>query len=283
MTTAPLPLAPRADGEPYELPVSGSLVVARWSTVIAGVALLASALLGLLYGEQWLYQSDALLLPQVYGQDVISLVIALPLLGLAVWRARRGSARGLVVWAGALIYIAYWYHFHLGAIPFGPLFLLHVALVASSLLALGVLVARSDVGRFAHRFRAAMPARTIGGMMIILGAVFSTVWIADVVERLGHGEVLDPAARGVYAVDLTVMLPVTIVAGFLLWRHHPWGYALSGPLLVNALLSMLTLWATSLLTSAAGMAVAGLQILSFSIATLVMIVCVLLYMRELRV
>lgn len=283
MTTAPLLVATRAGQEPYQLPVAGSLVLARWATLVAAVALFTSAVLGLQYGEQGLYQSDALLLPQFYGPDVVSLVIALPLLALAVWRTSRGSARGLVVWGGTLIYIAYWYHFYLGGIPFGPLFLLHVTLVGSALLALGVLIARVDIGRFAHRFAARMPARSIGGMMVILGAVFGTAWVVDVVARLWHGEVIDQVARGVYTVDLTVMLPVTIVAGLLLWRHHPWGYVLSGPLLVNALLSVLTLWMTSLLVRASGVAVSGLQLAAFSAATLVMIGCVLAYMRELRV
>lgn len=283
MTTARLPLRMPPRAEPYELPVSGSLAVARWATVVAAVALFASAVAGLQYGEQGLYQSDALLLPQLYGQDVVALVIGLPLMMLAVWRTSRGSSRGLVVWAGTMIYVAYWYHFHLAGIPFGPLFPLHVILVGSSLLALGVIVFRIDVGRFAHHFNKAMPTRSLGGMMAILGALFATAWLVDVVQRLRHGEVLDQVARGIYTIDLTVMLPATVAAGLLLWRHHPWGYALSGPLLVNALLSVLTLWTTSLLVAASGMTITTSLILAFSLATLVMIVAVLLYLRELRV
>lgn len=282
MTTAPLPVSARP-AEPYALPVSGSLSAARWATAVTGVALLVAAIAGIRYGEQGLYQSDALLLTQFYGQDLIAVVCILPVLALAVWRASRGSARGLVVWSGTLVYIAYWYHFYLDGIPFGPLYLLHVIVVGGSLFALGVLLARVDVYRFAHRFADAMPARPIGGLMIILGTVFASAWIFDVLERIGHREVLDEVARGVYTIDLTLMLPLTIAAGFLLWRHQPWGLALSGPLLVNALFSMLTLLATSIAVRLSGMVVSDIETLLFWLASLTMAGCLALYMRELRV
>lgn len=271
----------RSAEESYSLPVSGSLVIARWASLVAGVALFTAAVIGMQYGEQGLYQSDALRLPQVYGQDLVALVIALPLMMLAVWRTGRGSPRGLLVWAGTLVYIVYWYHFYLANIAFGPMFLMHLALVGSSLLALGVILVRLDVGRLAHHFRSRLPARSLGGMMVILAALFATAWVVDIVQRVGRGELLDQGARSIYSIDLTVMLPLTIAAGILLWRHHVWGYALSGPLLVNAFLSMLTLWATALLVGAAGMQVAPTVILIFSLATLVMIVCVLAYLRDL--
>ena len=283
MTTAHLSGLTARYAEPYELPVSGSLAAARWATLAAGISLLISAVLGLRYGEQGLYQSEALLLPQFYGQDVVALVVVLPLMLLSARRARHGSARALIAWAGALTYVAYWYHFYLGGIPFGPLFLPHVVVVGSSLFALGVLIARVDVQRLARRFSDALPARSLGGMMVTAGAVFATAWILDVMERLGHGEVLDRAAVGIYSVDLTLMLPITVVAGFLLWSHAPWGYLLSGPLLINAFLSILTLSTTWVIVRFAGVTVPGVEMAAFWLATLVMGGCVAIFMRALRV
>jgi hypothetical protein len=270
-------------GEPYALPVSGSLRFARWTTLVAALSLLASAVVGLRYGEQGLYQSDDLLLPQMYGQDAVSVIVILPLLGLGVWRAGRGSPRGLIVWAGALVYMAYWYHFLLSGIPFGPMFPVHVTLVGSSLVAAAALLARLDVERFVHRFVARTPARGIAILMVGLGALFASAWLLDVVARLRHGEVLDDVARAVYMADLTVMLPVTVIAGVLLWRHDTWGYVLTGPILVNAALSMLTLCVTSVVVRLSGMDVSNAQILAFWGAALVMGGCVVAYLRSLRV
>src|SRR4051812_6181344 len=100
--------------EPYELPVSGSLALARRATALTGLTACVAAVLGLAFGEQWLYQSDGLTLGQTYGHDVVVLLVVLPALGLSVRSAMRGSARALVTWAGTLLYLAYWYHFMLG-------------------------------------------------------------------------------------------------------------------------------------------------------------------------
>lgn len=268
--------------EPYELPVSGSLAPARWGTLIAGLSAATSAVLGWRYGQQGLYQSDDLMLAQVHGQDFIVLLATLPVLALSVWRAHRGSARGLIGWAGALIYLAYWYHYLLGGIEFGPIYLLHLTLVASSLFSLAVLGVRLDVERLAHRFGAHLPARTIGGFMLTAGAVFASAGVFDIVERLRDREILDTATRGVYTVDLTIMLPATIVAGILLWRHQSWGYVLAGPLLVNAALSAATLLAAVLALMPSAMPL-GAAALVLGSAVAVLAAAVTVYLREVRV
>jgi hypothetical protein len=282
VTAARAAMAGVAGGEPYELPVTGSLRAARWATFVAGASLVVSAVMGIRYGKQALYQSDDLMFPQVYGQDIVALIIAFPAMMLAMWRASRGSGRGLVVWAGALIYLAYWYHYFLGGVAFGAMFPVHAALVASSLFAIGVLILRVDIGRFAHRFDARMPSRSIGALMVLTGSLFATAWILDVVRSIGQRIILDQASLGVYTVDLTVMLPVTIAAGLLLWRHTPWGYALSGPLMVNALLSVGTLAVASSVMRMSGMTVAGIEMVALWSATLIMAACCAVYLRALR-
>jgi hypothetical protein len=267
--------------EPYDLPVSGSLVVARWATAIAGLSALLSAMLGLRFGQQGLYQSDDLLLAQVYGQDIVVLVTVLPLLAISVWRASRGSARGLIGWGGGLVYLGYWYHYLLGGTEFGPAYLVHLTLVASTLLALATLAARLDVERLAHRFGAHLPARTIGGFMAIIAGVFATATLFDIVERLRQREVLDVATRGVYTVDLTIMLPATIVAGILLWRRQSWGYVLAGPLLVNAALSAATLFTASLILM--GELPLGWTATALAAAVGGLVAMVAVYLREVRV
>lgn len=232
--------------EPQELPVSGSLTLARRLSFVAAAAACVAAVLGLAYGEQWLYQSDALTLGQVYGHDMVVLLVVVPMLLASIRTARRGSARGLVTWAGSLLYLAYWYHFMLDGIDFGRVYLLHLVLVGSSLSSLAVLAARLDAERFAHRVTHHLPARSLGAFVAVMGSVFATAAIIDIVQRLRYHEAIDTASRGIYTVDLTIMLPLTVVAGILLWRHETWGYILTGPLLVNAALSAATLFAASL-------------------------------------
>ena len=271
----------RPPAEPYELPVSGSLALARWGTLLTGVAACISAVVGLAYGSQWLYQSDGLTLGQIYGHDLVVLLVALPVLALSVRRALQGSARALITWAGALMYLAYWYHFLLGGIEFGAAYIAHLALVGGSLFSLAVLAARLDVERFAHRVSEGLPARALGGLMAVTGSWFAAVGLFDIVERLRHAEILDPAVRGIYTVDLTIMLPATLVAGALLWRRQTWGYVLAGPLFVNATLSAGTLFAAAVAVRAA-IPVPAILIGGVGIATLILAGASLVFLRGVR-
>jgi hypothetical protein len=273
---------PRRADEPYELPVSGSLRLARWSTALAGLSALAAGIIGFRYGQQSLYQTHELLTVQVYGQDLVVLILVVPLLAGAVFLTRKGSARGLFVWAGALVYLAYWYHFLLGGIDFGPMYLLHLTLVGSSLFALGVLGARLDVERLAHRFEARMPARTIGAFMAIAAAVFATAGIVDMVDLLRDRALIDVATRGAYSADFTIMLPATLVAGVLLWRHASWGYVLAGPLLINAALSATTLLVAIVRLIREGIALNTVAVALLA-ATLVLSGAAAIYLRGVRV
>jgi hypothetical protein len=272
----------RSQAEPYTLPVSGSLRLARWSTAIAGLSAFASGVIGFRYGQLSLYQTHELLTVQVYGQDLVVLALVVPLLAGAVLLTRRGSARGLFVWAGALVYLAYWYHFLLGGVDFGPMYVLHLALVGSSLLSLGVLGARLDVERLAHRFKARMPARTIGAFMTIAAAVFATAGIFDMVDLLRDRALIDVATRGAYSADFTIMLPATMIAGVLLWRHDSWGYVLAGPLLINAALSATTLFVAIIRLIREGAVLNTLAVVLLA-AVVVLSAATALYLRGVRV
>src|SRR5215212_6677685 len=76
------------------------------------VLLPISAVAGLLYGGRGLYDSYPADLAGLVGQDVVALTIILPLLGTSMWMTARGSARGLLLWAGALFWVAYYYFFY---------------------------------------------------------------------------------------------------------------------------------------------------------------------------
>jgi hypothetical protein len=62
------------------------------------------------------------------GNDLVTLVIAIPLLFGALLMATRGSARGELVWLGSLAYIGYNFAFYLFGASLNRLFLTYVAI-----------------------------------------------------------------------------------------------------------------------------------------------------------
>src|SRR5664280_2386346 len=103
------------------LPLKRDLTLAyRASGLIALLMVIVSAA-GLAWGSTSLYGVDqnralgvsastaGVLVPGFLVQDVFNLAARLPILVGALWLARHGSLIGLLLWPGALFYLAYTY------------------------------------------------------------------------------------------------------------------------------------------------------------------------------
>jgi len=144
-------------------PLARSLVVPYFLSAIVILLTAVASVAGLLYGQS-LY--DAKTLAALMATDVLNLVGGIPFLLVSLWLARRGSARGLLLWMGSQFYIAYGYAYYAFGARFNPLFLVYVALMALSLYALVWSLLVVDPEAIAARFRESMPSRLIGGFLL---------------------------------------------------------------------------------------------------------------------
>ncbi|HKJ93303.1 MAG TPA: hypothetical protein VJ957_09045, partial [Longimicrobiales bacterium] len=94
--------------------------------VLAGGASLAGLLV------PGLYRDPAVLRPQLYGQDVVTLFVGLPLLLAGMAGLARSSLRRRVLWLGALGYLIYTYATYAFGAVWNPLFLAYAALLGLS-------------------------------------------------------------------------------------------------------------------------------------------------------
>ena len=116
-----------------------------------------------------LYRNDTISASsQEVGQDIVTLIIGLPLLITACVLTRKGSLRGRLLITGALAYFLYTYAGMSFLTAFNSLFLVYVALFSLSLfafiLALSGLNPAEVVSHVTERF----PRRTIATYFIIV-------------------------------------------------------------------------------------------------------------------
>ena len=108
-----------------------SVLVAVLMAVVSGA--------GLFFHE--LYQDNALIASSWYGNDLVTLVVATPLLGVALLGAWGGSRRAFLVWMGLVAYSLYNSAFYLFRATFNSLFLVYALLFTLSSFAVGLLAA----------------------------------------------------------------------------------------------------------------------------------------------
>jgi len=228
------------------LPITRDLTLAYALSLVVAVLIAGAAAAGLVLGSAGLYGVDpkvaagvapstaGVLVPGFLAQDVINLIVGLPILLGSLWLARRGSLIGLLLWPGALFYVLYTYALYLVGAPFSALFLPYVALVAVSAYTTIGIVASMDGEQVRQRLASVVPARTVGG--ILVGLAFLTLAQdagGAIVTALAGGAPSDPVAHRVWIVDLAVEVPAVLAGGVLLWRRQPLGYVAGAGLLLQ--------------------------------------------------
>jgi hypothetical protein len=160
------------------LPVRYGLRLVTATSLVTAVLLACTAAAGLLFGARGLSRPDPATLPTFLGQDAITLVAMLPLLLWSVWAARRGSLRGLLLWAAALFYVAYSYAYYVLNPEFNWLYLAYIGVVAMSLYGCLYLLLAIDAHAVARRFDQGTPVRASGGFLMALALAPGCAWVA---------------------------------------------------------------------------------------------------------
>jgi hypothetical protein len=231
---------------------AGSIAAFRLSILVAGLMAFQSAL-GLLVPS--LYRDTGWVTAAWYGNDLVTLIVAVPLLAWSLAATRRGSPRAELLWYSMLGYAVYNYAYYLFGAALNWFFPLYVALfslpVIGLVLALGNLDARAVAGWFAPR----PPVRWIGGYMLFIGVGLTIAWTAQWAMFLAAGT--EPsigvgAFQLVAAMDLSFMVPWFVLGAVLLLRHAPWGYVVAPIILVKGATYTLVLTATSTMAALRG-------------------------------
>ena len=101
------------------------------STVLASVLTIVLTVVATLTGlfVPGFYHDAPVLLPQLYGQDLLTLTVAVPVLAGSLVFAARGSLRGYIVWLGVTGYLLYTYASYAFMTAFNELYLVYTALL----------------------------------------------------------------------------------------------------------------------------------------------------------
>jgi hypothetical protein len=225
--------------------------LAAGATVLAGAAALAGLLVTGLYVDapNWVQQAQ--------GTDLATLMLAVPVLAIGLWSARRGSAAGRLAVVAGLLYLVYNYAIFAFAVAMNPLTAVYIAILGLALwtLVLGGREAVAGTEELAERLN----RRATGGLLIAVGALFGLLWLGQIAATSMTGT-LPPdlvkagiSANPVYALDLAFFLPLCALAGIGLLRRN------SAATLAFPMLIWVTLMGAGVVGGFVLMAVAGDQ------------------------
>lgn len=222
------------------------------------------------------------------GTDAVTLVLAIPLLGMALARAVQGSFRARLVLLGTLVWFLY-----VGAslalgTAYNSLFLVYVALFSASLYGVAAACRAIAPEALAARMSPTAPRIVPGAFMLASGVVTLGIWLLPLLSAARSGDpptLLDGSTTMVTdALDLGVIVPLAVLSGVRILRHRPQGYILAIALLVlEALLAPMIAMQTLFQLDAdvdlgTGHAIGA--IVSFSAISLAAVAIILLLLRH---
>ena len=167
---------------------------------------------------------------QEQGQEIVTQVLALPVLAVSAWLASRGSLRGRFLLAGTTAYFLYTYMMMAFETAYNPPFLVYAAIFSLSLYAFILCLMAFDLENLTRHFRLRYPIRLIAIVEFVVGGFLFLSWMGRIGPTLfgGQAAVLENSTTMVVqAMDLSLIVPLAILSAILLLKRNPWGYLLS--------------------------------------------------------
>jgi hypothetical protein len=251
------------------LPITGSVIgvhrpylmkiskTALWLSVIDALLVLTASASGILLKSIYARETPSWA-AEGMGQDIVNLVAGVALV-IAAYGVNKGSVKAFLVWSGVLLYLLYAYIIYAFDVHLNRLFLVYVAILGLSFYALVVSVIHLHLDSLHASFSAKIPARLVSVFFLVLGLVFSLLWLLEEIPALVTGTIPPSVTQAnlptnpVHILDLGLSLPAMLMTALLLWRRKLLGSLLAGPLLVFSILTGTAILVIFLVMSSQGM------------------------------
>lgn len=227
---------------------------------LVAVVMSAAACAGLFVGG--VYRDNDWSTAAFRGTDAATLLLAVPVLLVALALARRGSLRARLIWLGVLAYNVYNCGFYLFGTAFNDWFLAYAFVLGASVV---LLVFATPRVLPAVAGAPGAPYRVVGGFLAVVGVMFGLVWTLQALAFVVRDEQPEIIAKSgihtsiVFGLDLTLVVPWLVIGGVLMWRRTRAG------LLLGVVLNVLTVLYMAALAAAGGfLAEAGFEDASWS-------------------
>jgi len=205
---------------PRPLPITRDISTLKILTAIVIILMGVLSLAGLIFPSN-IYPSEALIQTFMMN-DVINLIVGIPILVGSIWLTGREKLVGLLLWPGALLFVIYNYIAYMIGIPFSALTLAYLALILLSAYIILDLLKAIDDQTVQEKLSGNVSEKIAGWFLVIFGILFIFRAISIIIPSINQAT-LPPTELGVSIADI-IISTLWLIGGILLLRQKPLGY-----------------------------------------------------------
>jgi hypothetical protein len=190
-----------------------------------------------IWGQGWYRYDTPMAAISFKAGDLITLLLAIPVLIVSFVLYRQGSMRGGLLLTGALAYFLYTYTSLGFGATYNNLFLFYILIFSASLYGLILALTSFDVQALPAHFAESLPHRGIGIFLIVSGVILSLIWLVlSILPALLQSKAAPEAyfyttfMTGI--VDIGIVAPALLSTGMLVHRRAALGYLLASTMLI---------------------------------------------------
>lgn len=182
--------------------------------------------------QKGVYARDSVsMASQAIAQDVVTVIVAIPLLVISLWLVKKQNKKGMFLLTGTIGYFLYTYTSYAFLMVFNSLYLVYVILMALSFYAFILCLMelnRLDTKEFiTERF----PRKSLSSFFLVSGIMIMGMWLGRIVPALADGSAPTGlehySTLGIQTLDLGFVVPACMVTAYLLRKGKKWGYLLA--------------------------------------------------------
>lgn len=222
---------------------------------------------------------------QMQANDLVTLMLGLPLLLLSFGLGLRGSLRGRLLLTGTLGFILYTYITMSFGAAYNKLFLVYVAIFSLSLFAFILSMMSFDLETLPAHFSAKLPRKWIAGLLFFAAVFLLVAWLGRIAPTVLQDRpplLENVTTMFIQAMDLGLIVPLCLLAGILLLRKDPWGYLLASVSLLKFLTMGIAVALMGLNMARVGVPDSTPMMVIFSALALVNLVMVVLLLKNIE-
>ena len=181
---------------------------------------------------------NSLYAAQGIGQDIVNLFIVVPILLFAAFFAWRKSKLGLLIWSGAVFYLAYSYTIYSFGLHFNNLFIAYCLILGLSFYSLVYFLISSLRENVSQWFASDVSTKPTGIFLVVIAVLFYFIWLSEIIPAIlinatpksiiESGLLINP----VHVLDIAICLPALIVTGIALIKKKNIGFLLAPTMLL---------------------------------------------------